>query len=144
MTYATIEDVEDLIPPELLLEAGDDEGDEAAATVRLTRLIDAAEGFINGKLGRRYRVPIDVTVGDAASPAAWLKNMTVFLTASIAYGRRGLSKEFPFATQLDNLMKELDGIASGQQPLYPETTRVNDEVSVIGESSRVWSKQASA
>ncbi len=142
--YADPADIEDLIPPELLVEALDDDADGEADAGRLQRLIAAAARLINGKLARRYRVPIDVTSGDGVSPAAWLKNATIYIAVSIAYGRRGMEERYPYKTELEDILEELQAIANGDQPLFPEMQRVNDSAEVISEKSRVHSRQQSA
>ena len=142
--YATTTELEDLIPAELLTEATDDNADGTADTGRLTSLLTAAERVVNGTLARRYRVPIDVTSGQAGSPADFLKHCTLYLAAQLAYARRGMEKSFPFQVMVDGILKDLQAIANGLQPLFPETKQVNDHTIAITEPSKVYSSQASA
>lgn len=139
--YATTTELEDLIPAELLTEATDDDADGTADTGRLTSLLTAAERVVNGTLARRYRVPLDVTSG---GPADFLKHCTLYLAAQLAYARRGMEKSFPFQVMVDGILKDLQAIANGLQPLFPETKQVNDHTVAITEPSKVYSSQASA
>lgn len=141
--YATTAELEDLIPAELLTEATDDDADGTADTGRLTSLLTAAERVVNGTLARRYRVPIDVT-STAGSPSDFLKHCTLYLAAQLAYARRGMEKSFPFQVMVDGILKDLQAIANGLQPLFPETKQVNDHTVAITETSKVYSSQASA
>ncbi len=141
MAYADPSDLEDLLPDELLVEAADDDADGTADSGRLASLIAAAERAINGRLARRFAVPIDVTAGETASAAAWLKNATIYLAVGIAYKRRGLAEQCPYKDEIAAIDKELTLIANGEQPLYPTINRVNDSAAIISEASKVHSSQ---
>ena len=86
MDYATNGDVAERLGQTLYVQLTDDAGSGTADEDRVSEARLAAEGLVNSYLGRRYRVPVDVTAH--AEVAAVLRSVVVDVAAYRLHMRR--------------------------------------------------------
>ncbi len=133
MPYAAADDLTGLIPAEWRIAATDDSGDGTADAI--TAVLTAASDEIDGTLGTRYMVPIDLEAD--AAPVAMLRHACRYLAAELCYGRRNVGDQFPFKVITEQIRTTLRQIAQGKIPLYPNAEPVADEAVAITTPSRV-------
>lgn len=137
MSYFTLTDLEALIPPGWVVEALDDDADGDSDALLFDAVRSAAEAEVNGKIGRRYAVPL--TPAEGSSLAQWLQHAASMLAAGICYKRRGADawQQCPYQDEIKDIRKDLDKIASGDMPLDVGEERAVDSAEIISETSRV-------
>lgn len=86
MSYASNADVLSRIGNRLYVQLTDDAGNAAADEAKVTDARLGAEAEVNSYLGRRYRVPVDVTTD--ADIAVCLKSLTLDLVEFRLHARR--------------------------------------------------------
>lgn len=140
MSYFVQSDLEAFLPLAWLVEGLDD--DNNGVEDAFAKVQSAAENEVNGELGRRYSVPLDVS--GAPGLGAFLSNLCCLIAIEIIYTRRG--KEMTDA-RINNLAKareRLVRIANGEDALSPVLKAVNPSGVIIGEDSRTFSTSIAA
>jgi phage gp36-like protein len=114
MGYVTNADIEERIGTAVLVELTDDDqtGQVDADKVDEARL--GAEGEVNGALGRRYAVPVDV--GVHTELAGLLKSITLDVAEYRLYGRRP-PVPADVKTKRDGALRWLESVAEGRAVL---------------------------
>ncbi len=138
MAYIVEADLKGLIPGEWLTASADDDGDGIAEA--MAEVITTAEDQVNSFIAQRYALPVQIASIESG-PLAFLRHASRYLAAAVAYGRRGMQKEFPWIDEVKDIRKGLTAIASGETKLYATLDQANDEMVAITEPSRVWSKK---
>lgn len=133
MAYVTQDDLAGYLPPDFLLEALDDDADGVEDAGLWALLVAAVEDEIDSILGQRYTVPF-------SSPPAVVTHSARLLALEALYQRRGVHGDAnPWASRAQAQREKLDRIATGEEPLTPDTGRTKPSVSVVSESSRLQS-----
>ncbi len=139
MAYATIADLKARIGVELYAQLTDLEAlTTADDTVGKARL-DDAHGFVNAKLGQRYKTPIDTTLDDDL--AVTMKAMTCAVAAYDAYAlhpTRSKSLREAVVAVTQRWLDLLELIAAGRAALpgsakLPAPTSSGADAAVVGE-----------
>lgn len=149
MSYFLQADLEALIPRPWLVEGLNDDATatetedvEAAAAVGFAKVQALAENEVNGVLGARYAVPLDVSGNTGL--AAFLNSLCVLIAVEAVFDRRGRDLTKSRIEKLKNDRVCLASIAKGTDPLSPAIKPVNTPGVVIGEDSRVYSEGLAA
>lgn len=137
MSYFTQADLSALIPEDWLTEGLDDDANASAEAFAAVRSL--VESQANGILGQRYTVPFE---SPSTALSEFLKSTCCYLAAKVVYGRRGMAEKFPFKDELGDMMKRLDRIGRGEDPLSPAIEQENETAAIISELSRVYSTQS--
>ena len=138
MSYIVASDLIGLIPDEWISEATTDD----TARDALTEVITSAEDTVNNKLATRYTLPLDLS-NTVNGMVGKLRHYTRYMAAYIAYGRRGMQKECPWADELAEIRKELNAIANGSILLFPTLKQTNDDAEAITVTNRAHSSRLS-
>lgn len=149
MSYFVQADLEALIPRPWLVEglnddaeATTDEDIAAAAAEGFAKVKALAENEVNGVLGSRYAVPLDVSANTGL--AAFLKTLCVLIGVEAVFERRGREMLKSRVEKLKNDRIRLASIAKGTDPLSPSVKPVNTPGLVFSEDSRVYSENVAA
>ena len=140
MSYAIATDLVGLIPSEWLTEATDDTGDGTRDTI--ADVLQAAHDEVDSKIATRYTLPLDLS-NTTNGIVAKLRHITRYIASAIAYGRRGMHKEFPWVDQLKDIRKQLDAIENGSLQLFPTLKQTNDDAEAITVTNRAHSNNLS-
>jgi len=137
MAYFTLANLEALIPPGWVVEALDDDADGESDVLLFDAVQAAAEAEVNGKIGRRYSVPLSPAAG--SSLAQWLQHAASMLAAGICYKRRGADAwtACPYRDEIEDIRKDLAKIAAGEMPLDVGEERAVESAEIISQPSRV-------
>lgn len=135
MSYFVLSDLEALIPSGWVVEALDDDADGESDALLFDQVRTLAEAEVNGKIGRRYAVPLSPAEG--SSLAQWLKHAAAMLAAGICYKRREVWDRCPYRDEIGDIRKDLDKIAAGDMPLDVAEERAVESAEIISETSRV-------
>ncbi len=139
MSYFTLSDLETLIPAGWVVEALDDDADGESDALLFDQVRTLAEAEVNGKIGRRYAVPLSPAEG--SSLAQWLQHATSMLAAGLCYKRREVWDRCPYQDEIKDIRKDLDKIAAGDMPLDVGEERAIPSAEIISDPSRVNSSQ---
>lgn len=131
MAYIEQSELTSEVPSQFILEALDDDSDGAADPGVWDAIAASVGQAIDAALGQRYEVPF-------VDPLpAIVKLAAKVFSASALYKRRGYTEEKnPWAKQEAILMKKLDAIGTGEEPLTPKAERKNPSASVISETAK--------
>jgi len=137
VSYFVLSDLEALIPPGWVVEALDDDADGESDALLFDQVRDMAEAEVNGKIGRRYAVPLSPAEG--SSLAQWLKHAATMLAAGICYKRRGADAwaKCPYIDEIEDIRKDLAKIAAGDMPLDVGEERAVESAEIISQDSRI-------
>jgi phage gp36-like protein len=137
MSYFVLSDLEALIPPGWVVEALDDDADGDSDALLFDAVRRAAEAEVNGKIGRRYAVPLTPAAG--SSLAQWLQHAASMLAAGLCYKRRGADawQKCPYQDEIKDIRTDLGKIASGELPLDVGEERAVESAEIISDDSRV-------
>lgn len=141
MAYVTRAQVTAKLPPQFLLQALDDNGDGTEDTDLFDAVVAGADAEVDGILGQRFDVPFTGTVPPIVGQAA-----LIFVLDTL-YLRRGYGTEAnpnPVAGRAKDMRKKLEDIAKSDQPLAPEVSSSRPKVTVISQTSRVYSPNGNA
>jgi phage gp36-like protein len=137
MAYIVQSDLEGKIPPALIDQALDDDGDGAADAGAWDKLIADVTQEIDGILGQRFAVPFTTPY-----PALVIVASKV-LAAEAMYKKRGMAKDAnPWSDDAKQIRAKLSAIGSGKESFEPSRNGANPPVVVIGETSRIYSENA--
>ena len=133
--YVAIEQIEALIPRDVLAQALSD-GDGTDIDLAIwTRVEAAAAAAIDGALAGRYSVPFSAPVPSVIQDAA------LVFCCEIIYQRRGIpTEQNPFAQRARDCRAALAQIAAGDRNLSTTTAKAVSSGVVIAETSRLGDK----
>lgn len=131
MAYTTQSEIETKIPPQHLVDALDDDGDNAADPGLLANIIASASNAVDAYLAGLFPVPfVD------PAPAVCREAAFVFTVEAI-YDRRQIFDKNPFRDRADFWRKRLEAIGKGEVPLdasqvkaYTPGAAVTEDVSI--------------
>lgn len=141
MAYVTRAQITAKLPPQFLLQALDDNGDGTEDADLFDAVVSGADAEVDGILGQRFSVPFTGTVPPIVGQAS-----LIFVLDTL-YLRRGYGTEAnpnPVAGRAKDMRTKLQRIALGEEPLAPEASRSRPSVTVITETSRVYSGNGNA
>lgn len=131
-TYFQLTDVQAKIPPKFLTEALDDNLD-GQIDAGLFEAIQAQVGNeIDGFLGQRYALPLQVV-------PAIISDAALVLACEAVYGRRVSPDQNPWTARATVVRTKLGDIAEGKQPLTTDLQRKDPSVSAIISHSKTFS-----
>jgi phage gp36-like protein len=135
MSYATLAELKTHTGTDAYAALTDLAGGSAPSDTVGQQRLDGADGFVNGKLGQRYQVPVDVS---DATRAATLRTITLAIALFKLYADHPARPDIPKSVRDDHdaNMKLLDEYAAGK-PLpgateAPATTGHGEVVTVFG------------
>ena len=119
------------IPAATLLEALDDNADGTADTGLLDAIITSACEKIDGQLSANYAVPF------VAVPPL-VKHAAVIFVLEMLYERRGwVDPKNPWSAKARELRTQIKEVAKGSRPLFPAIDKLNGQVGILSEASRL-------
>lgn len=135
MPYITLADMQAALPPEITDSLLDDHGAGVGDAAAWTRIAEAVEREINGRLAMRYTLPL-------ASVPAVVADAAFTLAAEALYQRRGFYGESnPWTARAQGIRGTtgqqggqpglLDRLANGEIPLFAAATPTNAQGGVI-------------
>ncbi len=120
--YITIQDVKDEIPDKLLKWAtyGVDHEDQSPTVwtvdeTKIAKTIRFAEGDVDSKICKRYRVPLDLSAITDEAARDVIVQAALLLTVHKLYDRIGHGEDV--RSRLAQALSRLDGIATGNMEL---------------------------
>lgn len=119
------------MPPQLLREALDDNGDKAEDAGLFDTLAMRASRDVDGILGQRFRVPFSQPVPPIVSRAA-----RIFLLAALYRRRQVPDERNPYARMEREIVEKLSRIAVGSEPLMPAAAK--GEADIASERARTY------
>lgn len=115
--YVTRAEIEAELPPRLLVETLDDDGDGQEDNGLFATICERASADVDGILGQRFRVPF-ASVPPLAALAA-----RVFVLATLYRRRQTPEDRNPYAKAEAEMRSKLARIANGAEPLMPEAAK---------------------
>jgi phage gp36-like protein len=137
MAYIVQGELEGKLPPAIIEQALDDDGDGAADPGAWDKLIADVTQEIDGILGQRFSVPFP-----APYPALVIAASKA-LAAEAMYLKRGVAPDAnPWTKHAANMRAKLSAIGSGKESFEPTRNGANPPIVIIGEDSRIYSENA--
>ncbi|QPJ61697.1 MAG: DUF1320 domain-containing protein [Candidatus Nitronauta litoralis] len=119
MPYCAQTDIEQMLPPDELIQLTDDSGLGVANTTVIAAAINKADELIDSYVGKVKTVPLSPVPGI-------IKNLSVTLSIWFLHERRGLDDEVR-RRAFEDAEKRLDSISKGKITLGEEEATAPDE-----------------